>query len=193
MIIVGISQRIDHIHERNEYRDALDQKLIQWVQACGFTPIPIPNNIFVPTWLSAINPKAIILSGGNNIGEYTDRDHTEKRLLEYANHCKLPVLGLCRGMQMMGLFSGASLHAVAGHVNTRHQLHGVFTHNVNSFHAFSLMSCPDNFQVIARAEDGAIEAIKHNTLPWEGWMWHPERELKFDTNDIERLRGLFHG
>ena len=47
--------------------------------------------------------------------------------------------------------------------------------------------------VISRSDGNTIEAIKHCKLPWEGWMWHPERELSFDKRDIDRLSALFNG
>ena len=47
------------------------------------------------------------------------------------------------------------------------------------------------FKVIAHSLDGEIEAIKHKSLPWEGWMWHPEREEKFLKEDINRIKNLF--
>ena len=38
--------------------------------------------------------------------------------------------------------------------------------------------------IISKSEDGEIEAIKHKNYRWLGWMWHPEREKKFDRNSI---------
>jgi putative glutamine amidotransferase len=61
----------------------------------------------------------------------------------------------------------------------------------NSYHTQGLLSCPDGFTVLASSEDGEIEAIRHQTLLWEGWMWHPERSQDFAARDIERLRALF--
>jgi putative glutamine amidotransferase len=61
---------------------------------------------------------------------------------------------------------------------------------VNSYHNFSLAHCPPGFVVTARAEDKTIEAIRHTILPWEGWMWHPEREPQFNTTDVMRFRAL---
>jgi GMP synthase-like glutamine amidotransferase len=55
----------------------------------------------------------------------------------------------------------------------------------------SVDSCPAGYQVLARSEDGEIEAIRHDEFPWEGWMWHPEREERFDARDVNRLKKLF--
>ena len=43
---------------------------------------------------------------------------------------------------------------------------------------------------MAFAEDNSIEAIAHNHMPWEGWMWHPERESRFNSFELERFRSL---
>jgi putative glutamine amidotransferase len=64
---------------------------------------------------------------------------------------------------------------------------------VNSYHGFSLATGPLDFEVLARSEDGEIEAIRHKSLPWEGWMWHPEREENFAARDVQRIKALFGG
>lgn len=73
MKVVAISQRVDTHPERGESRDALDQRLIAFVLAAGFTPVPVPNRWQNPDdldrWLAAVNPQAIMLSGGNDIGQ----------------------------------------------------------------------------------------------------------------------------
>ena len=86
---------------------------------------------------------------------------------------------------------GATLKQVEGHVGTRHTLNGFGNREVNSYHNYSVVSCPEAFEVTARSEDGEIEAVKHRCLKWEGWMWHPEREIEFSPQDIERFRVLF--
>jgi putative glutamine amidotransferase len=93
-------------------------------------------------------------------------------------------------MQMMAHWAGASLHRANGHLRTRHQLTGQISGDVNSYHRFSLSECPAGFDVLASSEDGEIEAIRHRSLPWEGWMWHPEREELFASRDVERVKSL---
>ena len=94
---------------------------------------------------------------------------------------------------MMATLSGSSLRRVNGHVRTRHVLQGgVISGEANSYHDMSIDSCPRGYHVLARSEDGEIEAIGHDEYPWEGWMWHPEREESFDDRDLTRLRNLFN-
>ena len=89
-MIVGITQRIDYIEENNETRDSIDHLLVKWIKDNGYSPILIPNIFYennvncltqenkqLEQWLADIKPKAILLSGGNDIGEYPQRDHTE--------------------------------------------------------------------------------------------------------------------
>ena len=43
MKIVAVSQRVDVYPDRNERRDALDQRLITFLSVAGFVPVPVPN------------------------------------------------------------------------------------------------------------------------------------------------------
>lgn len=210
-ILVAVTQRVDPIGGRNEVRDSLDQRVAKWLLDAGFYPIPVPNSMVevdgsdgldegrLPDWISLVKPAAIILSGGNDIGEFPERDLTERLLLSWAQEHRIPVLGVCRGMQLMAVWAGADLTNVPGHVGTRHVLAisdgsiANWPKSVNSFHNWAITDCPAHFRVTARAEDGVIEAFAHMTLPWEGWMWHPEREEKFATEDTERIKRLILG
>jgi len=206
---IGITQRVDKIIEYGEIRDSLDVRMIRWVSQSGFIPIPIPNGLVdiskphseqleLESWLKILKIDALVLSGGNDIGTIAERDLTEKYLLNWSEKKKIPVLGICRGMQMIAFYKGAELKSVEGHVNTRHVLNSnlnnvneIFPETVNSYHNQSLVSCPESFKVLAVSEDGNIEAIAHKQLPWEAWMWHPEREDIFSSHDISRIKKLF--
>ena len=92
---------------------------------------------------------------------------------------------------MMAVWGGGALKRVANHVRTRHLLSGEITSEVNSYHNMTLAECPLGFVVSARSEDGEIEAMRHNSLRFQGWMWHPEREAEFSVADVDRARALF--
>ena len=205
MKIVAVSQRVDHYPDRKETRDALDQRLITLLLVAGFIPVQVPNRLYkalpdgrfdhegLDGWLAIIKPEAFVLSGGNDIGQSIDRDLTEGWLLEHASQYQKPLLGICRGMQMMAQWGGVGLRPVQEHVRTKHILSGEIASEVNSYHSFALASCPVDFKVLATSEDGEIEAIRHHSLAWEGWMWHPEREEYFAACDVQRIRALFGG
>jgi len=190
---------------RAELRDALDQRLVQWLVHAGGLPVIVPNTLsdggvvdesVLASWLRAVRPGALVLSGGNDIGEYPARDATERYLISWAETERIPLLGICRGMQMLAVWAGGELVKKKGHVGTRHPLQtpaleGEWPASVNSYHNWALASCPAGFEVAAHAEDGSIEAIRHAELPWEGWMWHPEREMPPSAEDTRRLQALF--
>ena len=203
MKIIAVSQRVDIISSREEKRDALDQRLVSFLGRAGFTCMPISNAFLfegqssskavIGNLMLQISPSALLLSGGNDLGEFQDRDETESILLDYAKSNNMPVLGICRGMQMMATRSGAKLKRVSGHTNSRHRITGIITREVNSYHQYGFYDCPSDYEVLSKSADGVIKAIRHLNLPWEGWMWHPEREEEYSTEDVERLQKLVEG
>lgn len=202
-----VTQRVDSVAGREEVRDALDQRFTDWLHAVGLMPILMPNTIFdaagsevFDAWLELLNPDILVLSGGNNIGEQVARDNTERKLLSWARDKRIPALGICRGMQMMAVWAGGELVRVTGHVGGRHRLTlddesriGNWPASVNSYHNWGLKNVPAEFTPVAWSEDGCIEAMRHDSLPWEAWMWHPEREAHFNSADLNRIRSLIDG
>ena len=102
MKVVAISQRVDLIKPRGEYRDSLDQNIINFLFLCGFIAVPVPNvpNSFpenlkvvghIELYMEKIEPHAVVLSGGNDIGNNVGRDHTELKMLTYAKEKKLGI------------------------------------------------------------------------------------------------------
>ena len=201
LVRVAVSQRSDHDDARGEWRDALDRRLVAWLGEVGALAFPVPSGLQMRgelrSWLKALSPNALVLSGGNDLGDSPERDATESALINHAAISGLPLLGICRGMQMMANHSGSNLMKASGHAGTVHCLRSApgiqMPDQVNSYHNWCLQSCPDDYRVLAKASDGSVEAIRHMHYCWEAWMWHPERETIYDPITIARARALMHG
>ena len=123
---VLVSQRVEYFPESNETRDCLDQELVNFIKHCNYLPVPVPNKLFdlLDVLVENTQCAGIVLSGGNNIGEYLSRDRTELKLLEIAEQKHISVLGICRGMQLLAKKYDVGTHVVDGHVRTNHQING---------------------------------------------------------------------
>ncbi len=185
MIRIGITQHIEKVPNRTELRDCLDVNWSKLLRSLNLLPIPLCSNVEnFSDYLAALNLDGYILSGGNNIGDMPKRDALEFAILEHSIVNHLPVLGVCRGMQFINQFLGGKNIRVKGHVSSIHDnLIGdwVVKNNitkVNSFHNFAVFReyLGNDLIVLAEAEDGVVETIRHKFHPWLGIMWHPERE-----------------
>ncbi len=192
---IGVTTRVVSANGYSENRDALAQVwghfLAQALPNAIWMSLPNLGPTEIVPYCQSWGIDRLIFSGGDDIGTVPLRDATELSLLTWSAQQKIPALGICRGMQLMAYRSGIRVTPIKGHAATRHALHGTRDDIVNSFHNLCLAECPDGYEVLAQSEDGCIEAIRHTILPWEGWMWHPEREVVFASRDIERLKDLF--
>ena len=197
MNMIGVSQNIK-CSRNHDLEDTVDQKIINFLKYCDLLPIPISNklidetsNYYLLSFLEKIPLSGILLTGGNDLGSFSDRDKTELNLIDYSIQKSIPILGICRGMQVIAYWAGIGIKRVVGHVNIKHMVRGQKNCEVNSYHNFSIKSCPKDFSVIAKSLDGEIEAIRHKKFNLEGWMWHPERETEFKDQDIKSIKRIF--
>lgn len=198
--IVVYTQRVEIIESYHERRDCADQRIAGFISACGYLPVPLPNNAeTVAQLVDELAPAGIILTGGNSIAKYggnaPERDETDHTLIMLALQKKIPLYGFCRGMQSILDFYGNELQNVSGHVAVRHRVSGDENEReVNSYHnqACRILKS-DELQVVMKSEDGIIEKIKHKSLPIIGTMWHPEREIPFCKTDVDIIKKLFRG
>ena len=188
---IGISSRIMNIEKFDEKRDTISHDWIDFLQKLEILPIIIPNKLKnVDEYISTLNLDGIILSGGDNIGEFPERDKTEIRIIDYSTRNNIPILGVCRGMQLINeFFNGKNVKSDnSNHVG---KYHNVKVKNlnfkdilgeeleVNSFHN-NLIKKEDvgqELEIFAESEeDSTIEGYFHKRYPIIGVMWHPERD-----------------
>lgn len=180
---VAVSQRCDAVAGRDEVRDALDVRLTALLWELGFLPVPLSSAIGDHgEYLEALMLDAVVLSGGNDIGQTPGRDRLETALLVHAIARRLPVVGICRGMQMINHHQGGDIRSVSGHAAVRHWISGPLVEptgrDVNSYHDQGMLDADlgDELEAVAWSEDGLVEALCHHEWPWLGIMWHPERD-----------------
>ena len=196
---VLITQRVDNLENINEIRESIDIRLVKFCLSIDLIPITISNFIInkyeLKEYLYNLNFDGIILSGGNNIGTLKERDLFESQLLRWSKNHNIPVLGICRGLQMINYYQKGTLIPIEGHCKTRHYIKGekFSPREVNSFHNYGIFkeNLGDNLLPIAFAEDGSIESIRHEFEPWLAIMWHPEREKIFNNKDLELFSSHF--
>lgn len=199
MKIVVYTQRVEIIENYDERRDCADQRIANFIIACGYLPIPLPNNANLATeYVSSLNPAGIILTGGNSLVKYggnaPERDQMDTALITISIEKQIPLYGFCRGMQSILDYFGNDLVNVNGHVAKRHFAFGTTgTFEVNSYHNQACIELKtEELTSILKTADGIIEEIRHINLPIQGTMWHPEREKEYTIFDINRVKNLFH-
>ena len=193
-----MTQRVD-VSPHGERRDALDQRWSGFLGACGFVPVAAPNDPGRALDIVAVvEPAGLLLTGGNDLacvgGDAPERDRTEAALIDWAIRTKRPILGICRGMQVLLARFGCDLVRVEQHVAVRHAIETVAGQSeVNSYHGFAVLDLQPPLEVLAHSPDGVIEGFRHPDYPIVGLMWHPERETPIRAADVRLVRDVFGG
>ena len=218
-LVIGIAERCGSPRDvccRSTYARA--------IFAAGGVPLVLPattNAAEVARLLDQVD--ALVLCGGEDVApaRYGTapspalekvkllRDAWEYALLDEAVRRRLPVVGTCRGLQIVNVYFGGTLwqdlpserksdvrHRHGGDKTyVRHpisivpgsRISGLFggatNAVVNSWHHQAIRDLAPGFRVTARASDGVIEAIEADTLPIAAVQFHPEVHF---ANDGER-------
>lgn len=208
-VIIGITPYLQK--GRTEYR--LPRTYVESIIAAGSIPYILPvvtDKRIISRYLDSID--GLLLAGGVDpdplyygeeplpgMGEIDpERDYFEIELTREALNRPVPVLGICRGCQILNVVAGGTLIQDLGEGYFKHlqDAPGWYpTHNVeieensllnrvfnekiikvNSIHHQAIGKVGKGFRVTARARDGVIEAIEGDGAVFSlGVQWHPER------------------
>lgn len=205
-------------HSRNATNEVvLPGTYVDAVQSVGGNPILLPpTQSHLESLLDAID--GLILSGGGDIhpihyngedhpeiyGIDDDRDTFEITLAKLALMREIPVLGICRGMQVLTVATGGGLiphvpevfgdsidhrldnprrpipHEIEVLAESRlSELLGKTQMNIVSWHHQAVEFHSDAWKLAARSNDGLIEALEHSEHPWAiALQWHPELSMQ---------------
>ena len=142
------------------------------------------------------------------------RDEFELAVLEKALGCQIPVLGICRGLQLINVYFGGTLNLDNGELNKTHKkddhdkIHAVHVEEnsllhsitntdfgtINSAHHQSIAKVGEGLKVSARAEDEVIEAIENSATNRRFLLavqWHPERMEDHESPFSKNIREAF--
>ena len=179
-----------------------DETLRRYVQMCdGFV---LPGGIDVNPLTYGEDPHPLLQ--GNRL----DFDECELHLIRLILETKKPLLGICRGCQILNVAFGGTLYQDIVSMREGAQLHsqteltpGATSHRikiepgsileelygsemrVNSFHHQAVKDLGNGRKATARAYDGIIEAYEAVDYPFVlGVQWHPEQETNADRTAI---------
>ena len=203
---VLVTQRLHEAESYREVRDSLDVRWAEFLHQVGLLLFPVPSHFPVDSIWDMAPWDGVIFTGGGDIGQVHDdplsrrRDDMEIKILSRAIEQDLPVVGICRGMQLIASQFGANCQSCTGHVATRHVISPTkdtvydsyleALQNVNSFHNQAIQNVTGELRVSATS-DGVVEAIEHRRLRLFACMWHPERETPYREPDLQFFRGFF--
>ena len=177
---------------------------IVWTQSHGFEPKVLQANDY-------IIDAPLLLCGGGDIGKNPTRDLQEFKWIKLALEANQPIIGVCRGMQILNHYFGGHVTTLndlivedhlgddfsddENHSERLSQFHFVVdqlgnTEVVNSRHHQFCSSVADNFTITHRAftQDLIPEAIEDLERKIWAVQWHPERgECNDNTYPLNKI------
>lgn len=208
---IGITQRIYENETYEEVRDALSHDWTVFLQAVfpDAVVIPVPNQLTNrEDYFDNVGIDLLILSNGEDVGSAPLRDTLEMWLLDYCIGNEIPILGACRGFQMLNTYFGGSvvsdISALTSvkHVAAEHNVQltdslfqGIAdaeSLKVNSYHnqGVTLDGLGKDLYSLVMAEDNIVEGFCHTTKAILAIQWHPERPnpaATFDSRLIQKF------
>lgn len=228
--VVGLTLSYDFAIKRERYY--IPVEYVDVVKKVGGIPLLLPSvndDGIAKEFVERVD--CLVLSGGGDIDpEYFGeqplpkledvdplRDEFEFKLISHALERKIPILGICRGMQILVVATGGTLyqdiesqverplqhrqkaplwagsHRIDVLENTRlRSILGCKQVRVNSFHHQAVAETGPCLAVSARASDGVIEAVEscESDVFVLGVQWHPELMWQREAVFLRLFRDL---
>jgi anthranilate synthase component 2 len=165
--------------------DSFVYNLVQYLGELGAAPVVHRHDAITLSDVEDLAPDGILISPGP--GRPADAGLSNVLIAEWS--ARVPVFGVCLGMQCMGeVFGGKVIRAPeVQHGKTsliRHHDTGVFSGLPNPLEATRYHSLvvdrdtlPDSLEITAETDDGLIMGLRHRDLDVEGVQFHPESIL----------------
>lgn len=185
------------------------------ISAAGFLPVLVPN-IADTNAVAAIMDRmdALVLTGAIAASDRKKRDQFDFMLIRMALERGLPVVGFCRGHQIINRYFGGKIGPIPNNLkpkvvhkgnisayiqDTYHEMEIVpgtrlakvakaSRVTINTSHRYHVTELGEGLVVTARSDDGVIEAFEHKTLPVTGFQFHPERSFPVHPNHLDMIR-----
>ena len=128
MKYIAFTQRVE-ISSNNEIRDCIDENWYNFSKKLKHSPLLIPNHNINNTrkLIDEIKPALIVLTGGNDLYKKNksynkNRNTIELLLLRIEIKKKIPLIGICRGMQLINHFFNGKITKINNHAGTQHKI-----------------------------------------------------------------------
>ena len=158
------------------------QLIARRVREVGVFSVILPCNVDIDR-IKSLNPRGIILSGGPETVTESGTSKINTALFD----TKIPLLGICYGMQTMAQELGGSViqsnKREFGHANIEKTSDSKLFDGINfqenslnvwMSHGDKVSMLPDNFDIIAKSENCPIAGFAHSEEAWFGLQFHPE-------------------
>ena len=186
MLKIGITSNIKQYYKG--YIDFIDHYWLNYFEKKNINYYLVPNKKKLSKKkIEEIN--LLIIPGGNDVSNSLNtskiRNSIEINLIKICFKKKIPILGICRGAQLLNKSFGGKIKKVKKHMRTRHNISFINKEivkkellNVNSFHNDGIKKndLSKVFKMLASDKDENVEMFISKDKKIIGTMWHPERE-----------------
>lgn len=228
--LIGITYGDSSVRDNEmRIRTYVSRKYYQAIQSAGGEAIllpPVEDNSSLMKYLGLVD--GLMIPGGEDVDPRFQnedphpkldlvnpfRDSFELKITAMAHEMRIPVLGICRGIQVMAIALGGAIHQdisdICSIAHSQKAPRWATSHKVtlqkgsrlarwvgsdslytNSFHHQAIKRIPENCRMTGQTSDGIIEAIESTDQRiFVGVQWHPEETYIGDLPSQQLFKGF---